>query len=225
MATEILTTFQLKRGTAERWVEVNPILKQGEPGFEFDTNQLKIGDGIKAWNDLPYITGQGISSDYATIFYVDEAVKNLIGVQNDDPLANTIWAAKNYTDQAIQSLNLEQYATIDALNEKADKSSVYTKEEIGDLNGKTVIALINDVIIEHDASLIESVNNNTKAIADIINPDTGIMAQVNTLINQLPKADGITIQEVDNKLSIKEVSTDLLVQGDMEFILIAGEAI
>ena len=55
MATEILTTFQLKRGTAQRWIEVNPILKQGEPGFEYDTGKLKIGDGIRHWLELDYI--------------------------------------------------------------------------------------------------------------------------------------------------------------------------
>ena len=53
--TEILTTFQLKRGTAQRWIEVNPILKQGEPGFEYDTGKLKIGDGIRHWLELDYI--------------------------------------------------------------------------------------------------------------------------------------------------------------------------
>ena len=52
--TEVKTTFQFKRGSAQRWIEVNPILKQGEPGFEYDTNKLKIGDGITPWNDLPY---------------------------------------------------------------------------------------------------------------------------------------------------------------------------
>lgn len=55
MATEILTTFQFKRGTAQRWIEVNPILKQGEPGFEYDTGKLKIGDGIKHWLELDYV--------------------------------------------------------------------------------------------------------------------------------------------------------------------------
>ena len=55
MATVINTTFKFKRGTAARWAEVNPILEQGEPGFVYDTKQLKIGDGVTAWNDLPYI--------------------------------------------------------------------------------------------------------------------------------------------------------------------------
>ena len=55
MATILNTTFKLKRGTAARWAEVNPILEQGEPGFVYDQNRLKIGDGVTPWNDLPYI--------------------------------------------------------------------------------------------------------------------------------------------------------------------------
>jgi hypothetical protein len=49
--------LQLKRGTAARWCELNPILAAGEPGFEYDTKKLKIGDGNTAWMDLPYIGG------------------------------------------------------------------------------------------------------------------------------------------------------------------------
>lgn len=49
--------LQLKRGTAERWYTVNPILAIGEPGFVYDANKLKIGDGVTPWNELPYIEG------------------------------------------------------------------------------------------------------------------------------------------------------------------------
>ena len=48
----------LKRGTAARWAELNLILAAGEPGFVTDENRFKIGDGVTAWNDLPYI-GEG----------------------------------------------------------------------------------------------------------------------------------------------------------------------
>ena len=47
--------YQFKRGTQQRWIEVNPILRQGEPGFEYDTGKLKIGDGFTPWTKLPYI--------------------------------------------------------------------------------------------------------------------------------------------------------------------------
>ena len=62
MAQVVKTTFKLRRGTAQRWIEVNPILAQGEPGFEYDTGKLKIGDGIKPWTELKYI-GSHFSED------------------------------------------------------------------------------------------------------------------------------------------------------------------
>lgn len=55
MATVVKTTFQLKRGSAAKWIELNLVLAAGEPGFEIDTGRLKIGDGQTAWLDLPYI--------------------------------------------------------------------------------------------------------------------------------------------------------------------------
>lgn len=65
MATTVINTiFKLKRGTAARWAEVNPVLEQGEPGFVYDTNQMKIGDGIHAWNDLPFIEGKSNVAAY-----------------------------------------------------------------------------------------------------------------------------------------------------------------
>lgn len=69
MATVVNTTFKLKRGTAARWAEVNPVLEQGEPGFVYDENRLKIGDGITHWNDLPYIDGK---REVANFDYMDE---------------------------------------------------------------------------------------------------------------------------------------------------------
>lgn len=47
--------LQLKRATAARWQEVNPVLAVGEPGFVMDENRFKIGDGTTAWDNLPYI--------------------------------------------------------------------------------------------------------------------------------------------------------------------------
>ena len=56
--TTITTTFKLRRGTEARWAEVNPILELGEPGFVYDSNRLKVGDGQTPWNELPYVDGK-----------------------------------------------------------------------------------------------------------------------------------------------------------------------
>lgn len=67
MPTVLKTTFKLKRGTAARWAELNLVLEQGEPGFVYDENRLKIGDGITPWNDLPYIDGKREVGNYLTV--------------------------------------------------------------------------------------------------------------------------------------------------------------
>lgn len=60
MAIEIIKhTYQLRRGTAENWKRANPVLREAEPGFETDTNRLKIGTGFDPWNSLPYIGESG----------------------------------------------------------------------------------------------------------------------------------------------------------------------
>ena len=50
MATEI----KLRRDISTNWTSTNPILAQGEPGYETDTGQLKLGDGTTAWASLAY---------------------------------------------------------------------------------------------------------------------------------------------------------------------------
>lgn len=48
------TRMQQRRGTAQQWTDADPILAAGEIGFETDTNQFKIGDGVNQWSDLSY---------------------------------------------------------------------------------------------------------------------------------------------------------------------------
>lgn len=51
--------FQMRKGTAAQWSAANPVLLKGEPGAEWDTFKLKIGDGVTAWNSLAYVGGSG----------------------------------------------------------------------------------------------------------------------------------------------------------------------
>lgn len=54
--TAIEGRFRLRRAWAEVWEEVNPILRDGEPGYDKTNNMLKVGDGITPWNELDYLT-------------------------------------------------------------------------------------------------------------------------------------------------------------------------
>lgn len=64
--------IQFKRQHSSIWAARNPTLANGEPGFETDTNKLKIGDGISPWATLDYIApdqGDGVvfTTDIETV--------------------------------------------------------------------------------------------------------------------------------------------------------------
>ena len=44
--------MQQRRGTAQQWLDADPVLAAGEIGFETDTNEFRIGDGVNVWSDL-----------------------------------------------------------------------------------------------------------------------------------------------------------------------------
>lgn len=52
-----MTHIQQRRDEAAIWTSVNPVMFDGEAGHESDTGKWKIGDGVTAWNDLPYKAG------------------------------------------------------------------------------------------------------------------------------------------------------------------------
>lgn len=60
MAKEYKARFKLRSDTAANWAEADPVLLEGEPGFETDTGLLKCGDGVNAWSALGYY-----KADYA----------------------------------------------------------------------------------------------------------------------------------------------------------------
>jgi hypothetical protein len=47
-----------RRGTAAQWSTANTILGVGEVGFAYDTNVIKVGNGVTAWNSLDSIDGK-----------------------------------------------------------------------------------------------------------------------------------------------------------------------
>ena len=67
--------IQLRRDTAANWTSVNPVLAQGELGFETDTLRFKLGTGSLAWASLAYTLN--------TVLYGSTAPLNSLGVNGD----------------------------------------------------------------------------------------------------------------------------------------------
>ena len=117
MADVIKTTFQVKRGTAARWEELNPILNPGEPGFEMDTCKLKIGNGSTPWKELPYVNDVDISK-YITIediingnVILPVATKTIRGAVLSSTAKNEISVDPTDGSMEVNSLSIDRLDT------------------------------------------------------------------------------------------------------------------
>ncbi|MDO9454981.1 GDSL-type esterase/lipase family protein [Nocardioides sp.] len=60
-----MTVIKVRRGTAMEWRLADPLLADGEPGYETDTSGFKVGDGKRRWSALPYMVAEA-APDAAT---------------------------------------------------------------------------------------------------------------------------------------------------------------
>lgn len=51
----VKVTLQVRNDEAQDWLTRNPVLAQGEFALENDTFLMKIGDGVRDWEHLPYL--------------------------------------------------------------------------------------------------------------------------------------------------------------------------
>lgn len=49
-----MPTLTLAGKQSSEWASLNPVLADGEKGYERDTGRYKVGDGVKTWNELSY---------------------------------------------------------------------------------------------------------------------------------------------------------------------------
>ena len=50
------TKIQLRRDSAANWGAQNPVLSEGELGYDTTNAKAKVGDGVSSWSALPFIT-------------------------------------------------------------------------------------------------------------------------------------------------------------------------
>ena len=100
----VVVTLQIRQALAANWVTRNPTLAQGEFALETDTFLIKLGDGVRDWEHLPYLNK--LNATYfkqmadGSLTFSDsfaEQINNLIAqaggdahlVINDDPTEDT----------------------------------------------------------------------------------------------------------------------------------------
>lgn len=110
------TRLKVRRDTAARWSTANPILADGEIGFEKVSNKLKIGDGAAHWNDLPYVVG---GSPSIPLDVIRTSTSGLVLYQADNAIVGDDFVAEGYYRRtvsgwefppALQDLSVERFS-------------------------------------------------------------------------------------------------------------------
>ena len=55
----VTARLQFRKGSTSEWLSNDPVLQEGEPGYDTDIGKLKIGDGQKVWSALPFVEDGG----------------------------------------------------------------------------------------------------------------------------------------------------------------------
>ena len=72
--------IKLRRDITTNWYEANPVLLEGELGYDSTKKQFKIGDGVSEWRKLTYITvnQEAVQEILNTGYYTKEQTDNVI---------------------------------------------------------------------------------------------------------------------------------------------------
>ena len=128
------TRFLLRRGTAEAWEHNNPVLAYGEPGYDVTNYGLKIGDGVKTWKELDYLSA--IQEDIEKVIE-DYFARNPIEfegggfVAQDFPPENTrlLWIDLDDDSLDEDEGNIRVEAITDAEIDEICNSAIYAASE------------------------------------------------------------------------------------------------
>jgi len=84
------TRIQVRRGTTSEWNTADPILNEGEIGYNSTLGQIKVGDGSSLWSELDYIVSSS-SLDTSLGSYIPDSEKSAVnGVAELDGSKNIL---------------------------------------------------------------------------------------------------------------------------------------
>lgn len=89
-----MATIKLRRDDAADWVSVNPVLADGEPGWDRTNRELRVGDGTNPWNGLTPVNARvrAVTATGTAVTVGPAAVGTVIDTTNGSAVAATVSA-------------------------------------------------------------------------------------------------------------------------------------
>ncbi len=186
-----MAKIKFRRDTAANWTQANPVLAQGEPGFEHDTGLLKIGDGSSTWLELDYSSGSAASlTDEGNVVVTAGNTEHWIATQRRDQ-HNTYPRGLRYDSQGnLYSLTStgDNTAPITVLTKYTASGAVAWQKSIGESQAMTLAVDSSDrayITLSFDAPTVGVVKFSTAgAILWQKSYDVGAVPSFNALIEE-----------------------------------------
>ncbi len=188
------TRMQQRRGLAAAWTAANTVLASGEVGFEIDTTQFKVGDGVTAWADLPYF-----KNFESTNTVIEDAIAAEVTNRNTaittsatSTLASAADAAEEYTNEQVGlEASARDAAISTALGTAATTAQGYVDTHASDT---TNVHGISDTSTLATKTGVETLTNKTISAADnTVTINAADIIDVTASASELNILDGATL--------------------------------
>lgn len=190
MATKRITTvFQFRRDTTENWLlNQNVVPAAGEPCYDINLHELRIGDGTKTYAELPVIGSNEfkLSADGQSIILEGDVLK-LVGFDNAEAGSQPRKKADGTLEWVKPSTE-----TVDGLQSavaglqsdvKGLQDIVGTVEEGGTSTLLSRIESLEDKVGDDESTIDEKIDAKIKEFAEYVNDDTDAVDTLMELIN------------------------------------------
>jgi hypothetical protein len=209
--------IQHRRGTSTQWATTNPVLADGEPGLETDTDKEKRGNGIDPWNSRPYLTAtadvaQAITAAVAKTTPVDADNIGITDSGASNILKKVTWAnvkatLKTYFDTLYGYLGVPQNSQSTAYTLVLADAGKHIFHPSADTTARTFTIPSNASVAYAIGTAITFVNQNGAGVITIaITTDAMRLAGAGTLGSRTLGANGVAT-------ALKITATEWIISG------------
>lgn len=188
--------IQIRRDTAARWAQFNPVLSEGEMGLVTDSpNQYKVGDGVNAWNALPLrgydgTVTQGRGYDSGAVMSQDASTKEFNNLDSN---------VQNNLSKTLDIKNLIDVSKINYLFRYSPGSGSIIP---ADINANRMLVV---PVLEGKTYVVSDLSGGAGLYGDVINTSVVISTDLRITPNT-----GTTVFSVPTGRGVKFVVLNIL---------------
>jgi hypothetical protein len=208
----------MRRGTTSEWNSANPILNEGEIGYNSTLSSFKIGDGTSVWSSLPYFAAGGDITGITTAGgsgLLGGASSGNVTLSIDTTVTADLATAQTLTNKTLTTPIISSISNTGTLTLPTSTDTLVGRATTDTLTNKTLTSpkINEDVAVTATATELNYVDGVTSAIQTQLDAKS-TASKTETLTNK-------SISLATNTLTgtLAEFNTAL---ADADFATIAG---